>query len=128
MPPSRAFSDSPYDSDMATPLPPPTDEFAPPTPLPTYPVQPIAGVPFPSPGNSWPAPAPSLNLQPPEMIDFAADAQPIVVKRSGPPGLLVLIVMLGAMAGGAKLAHYVTRGDVAALETVATSTPATPTK
>jgi serine/threonine protein kinase len=128
MPPSRAFSDSPFDSDMATPLPPPTDEFAPPTPLPTYPVPPIAGVPFPSPGNSWPAPAPALHLQPPETIDFAADAQPIVVKRSGPPGLLVLIVMLGAIAGGAKLAHYVTRGDVAALETVAASTPAPPSK
>jgi Wiskott-Aldrich syndrome protein len=121
MPPSRALADAPYDmnSDMATPLPPPTDEFAPPTPLPTYPVPPIAGIPLPSPGNSWPAAPQPLNLQPPEMIDFAAGAQPLVVKRSGPPGLLVLIVMLGAMAGGAKLAHVVTHGDVAALESTA---------
>jgi hypothetical protein len=43
----------------------------------------------------------------------------------------VLIVMLGAMAGGAKLAHIVTRGDVAALEKGAAAhekapAPATP--
>ncbi len=37
-------------------------------------------------------------------------------RRSGPPGLLVLFVLLGAAAGGAKLAQLVTRADVAALE------------
>jgi hypothetical protein len=67
-----------------------------------------------------------LNLAPPETIDFSADVQPIVIRRSGPPGLLVLIVMLGAMAGGAKLAHVVTRGDVAALEPTTTSTTVPP--
>jgi hypothetical protein len=116
---------------MATPPPPPTDEFAPPTPLPTYPaaVPPLAGYSLPSPGNSWsapPAPMAPLNLAPPETIDFSADVQPIVIRRSGPPGLLVLIVMLGAMAGGAKLAHVVTRGDVAALEPTTTSTTVPP--
>jgi hypothetical protein len=128
MPPSRAFPDSPFDPDMATPPPPPTDEFAPPTPLPTYPaaVPPLAGYSLPSPGNSWSAPPAPLNLAPPETIDFSADVQPIVIRRSGPPGLLVLIVMLGAMAGGAKLAHVVTRGDVAALEPTTTSTAVPP--
>jgi hypothetical protein len=68
---------------------------------------------LPSPGNSWGAP---LNLQAPETIDFAADAAPLTIRRSGPPGLVWLIFMLGAMAGGAKLAHVVTRGDVAAVD------------
>jgi serine/threonine protein kinase len=136
MPPSRAFADSPFDSDMPTPPPPPTDEFAPPTPAGHFQLPPPPGMPapapsagwglppgapsFPSPGNSWPPP---LNLQPPETIDFSADAVPLVMRRSGPPGLLVLIVMLGAMAGGAKLAHVVTRGDVAALAAPPASAP-----
>src|SRR5450432_2236715 len=146
MPPSRSLGQSPFDPDQPTP-PPPTDEFMPPTPLPTYGGSP--GPAFlpppgggrgpaptltsygPPPGNAWPAapgyaasgpaasgpswaPAP-LNLHAPETIDFSADAQPLTIRRSGPPGLVVLIVLLGAVAGGAKLAHVVTRGDVAAL-------------
>jgi serine/threonine protein kinase len=127
MPPSRAFADSPFDSEVPTPPPPPMDEFMPPTPMPmpTYGTGAAPGLP--SPGNSWgaapslPSPgntwsAPPLNLQPPETIDFAADALPLTIGRSGPPGLVVLIVLLGAMAGGAKLAHVVTRGDVTALD------------
>jgi hypothetical protein len=136
MPPARAFADSPFDPnsrDLPTPPPPPTDEFMPPTPLPSYHVP---GAPsLPSPGNSW-APVPSppppplanwgapLHLQAPETIDFAADAQPLTMRRPGPPGLLVLIVLLGAMAGGAKLAHVVTRGDVAAFEAPDSPAPA----
>jgi hypothetical protein len=146
MPPSRSFEASPFDPDQPTP-PPPTDEFMPPTPLPTYGASPGAAF-LPSPGggrvpvptltsygplhgNAWPAapayaapgpasssynwaPAP-LNLHAPETIDFSADAQPLTIRRSGPPGLVVLIVLLGAVAGGAKLAHVVTRADVAAL-------------
>jgi len=46
------------------------------------------------------------------MLDFGVDAQPLAPRRSGPPGLVVLIFLLGAMAGGAKLAHLVTRGDL----------------
>jgi serine/threonine-protein kinase len=150
MPTSRAFgSDSPFDPDMPTPAPPPTDEFAPPTPLPTYQI-PGAGPPpgapglrssspglpppnggwapapsMPSPGNSWGAP---LHLQPPETIDFSADAQPLMIRRSGPPGLVVLIFLLGAMAGGAKLAHVVTRGDVAALDAPSAALGASPSR
>ena len=137
MPPSRAFADSPFDPDMPTPPPPSMDEFAPPTPLPSY-GGPPPGMPaarnnwFPPPApplsfnnnsasNNWAAP---LHLQPPETIDFSADSQPLVVRRSGPPGLVVLIVLLGAMAGGAKLAHVVTRGDVASFpEPALTITP-----
>ena len=149
MPPSRSFgSDSPFDPDMPTPAPPPTDEFAPPTPLPTYQIPgagPPSGAPglrasspglpppgagwapvpapaLPSPGNSWGAP---LNLQAPETIDFAADAAPLTIRRSGPPGLVWLIFMLGAMAGGAKLGQVVTQADVAALD--APARPPAPT-
>jgi hypothetical protein len=97
----------------------------PPTPLPSY--HTLGAPSLPSPGNNWaPVPSPQpppianwgppLHLQAPETIDFAADAQPLTVRRSGPPGLLVLIVLLGAMVGGAKLAHVVTRGDLAAFE------------
>jgi hypothetical protein len=45
-------------------------------------------------------------------------------RRSGPPGLLVLFVLLGAAAGGAKLAQLVTRADVAALEAESASAAA----
>ncbi|HVU49712.1 MAG TPA: protein kinase [Polyangia bacterium] len=148
MPPSRSFgSDSPFDPDMPTPPPPPTDEVAPPTPLPTYPSAPgpaygngpPPGAPglrasspgLPRPSAGWaPAPAPAppsgnwgapLNLQAPETIDFAADAAPLTIRRSGPPGLVWLIFILGAMAGGAKLAEVVTRADVAGLEAPATT-------
>jgi hypothetical protein len=135
MPPSRvSLADTPFDADMPTPPPPPTDEFAPPTPAPMFQLSPPGmasppanqwgpppGAPgLPSPGNSWGAPP---NLQAPDTIDFSADAAPIVMRRSGPPGLVVLIVMLAAMAGGAKLAHVVTRADVAALD----APPAAPT-
>jgi serine/threonine protein kinase len=134
MPPTRAFADSPFDRDMPTPPPPPTDEFMPPTPLPVYGSGPPAGAPglpppgggwpapgLPSPGNSW-APAP-FDLRQPETIDFAADAQPLTIRRSGPPGLVVLIVLLAAMAGGAKLAHVVTRGDITELDAATVPPP-----
>jgi len=81
--------------------------------------------PPPSSGNGW---DPPLHLQPPETIDFSADAQPLRMRRSGPPGLVVLIVLLGAMAGGAKLAHVVTRGDLAAFPEPASTPPTTPSK
>jgi serine/threonine protein kinase len=74
-----------------------------------------------------PAPGPAVydpgsggyNLAPPETIDFGADApSPLVTPphRGGPPGLLILIVLLGAAAGGAKLGQLATRADVAALD------------
>jgi hypothetical protein len=129
MPPSRSFgADAPFDPDVATPAPPPTDEFMAPTPPPLQAPVPLPGAPAnngwthspaaptfqPQQQNGW-ASAP-FNLQQPETIDFSASLPTVPARRSGPPGLLFLIVLLGAAAGGAKLAHVVTRGDVAALE------------
>jgi eukaryotic-like serine/threonine-protein kinase len=51
----------------------------------------------------------------PETVDFGRYSEPIVTKQKGPPGLVVLIVLLAALAGGAKLGEIVTRADVAAL-------------
>ncbi|HEY5089667.1 MAG TPA: serine/threonine-protein kinase [Polyangia bacterium] len=57
-----------------------------------------------------------FNLAPPETIDFSASAAPVIRSGGGPPGLLVLIVLLGAAIGGAKLGEVATRTDLAALE------------
>src|SRR5579863_1879170 len=58
-----------------------------------------------------------FNLVPPETIDFGADTLPVAeTRRSGPPGLVILIVLLGAAIGGAKLGQLATRADLAALE------------
>jgi serine/threonine protein kinase len=58
-----------------------------------------------------------FNLAPPETIDFGADVAPVIsARRSGPPGLVILIVLLGAAIGGAKLGQLATRADLAALE------------
>jgi serine/threonine protein kinase len=51
----------------------------------------------------------------PETVDFGRNSAPVVVRRSGPPGLIVLLVMLGGAAGGAKLGEIMTRNAVAAL-------------
>ena len=56
-----------------------------------------------------------FNLAPPETIDFGADTIPVAERRSGPPGLVILIVLLGALIGGAKLGQLATRGDLPAL-------------
>ena len=67
--------------------------------------------------NSGFNPQGGFNLAPPETIDFGADAAPVVTaRRSGPPGLVILIVLLGAAIGGAKLGQLATRADLAALE------------
>jgi hypothetical protein len=58
-----------------------------------------------------------FNLAPPETIDFGADTIPVAeTRRSGPPGLVILIVLIGAAIGGAKLGQLATRADLAALE------------
>ncbi len=62
-------------------------------------------------------PGSGFNLAPPETIDFGADPVPLTApRRSGPPGLVTLIVLVGAAIGGAKLAQLATRADLAALE------------
>ncbi|HEY2903175.1 MAG TPA: protein kinase [Polyangia bacterium] len=55
-----------------------------------------------------------VNLRPPETFDFRAEA-PVAIRRGGPPGLLVLLVLLAAVVGGAKLAEFVTRADMVTL-------------
>ena len=62
-----------------------------------------------------------FNLAPPETIDFGADTVPVTERRSGPPGLVILIVLLAAAIGGAKLGQLATRADLAALEADAAS-------
>jgi hypothetical protein len=57
-----------------------------------------------------------FNLAPPETIDFGPDTIPVVERRSGPPGLVILIVLLGAAIGGAKLGELATRADLTKLE------------
>jgi len=69
--------------------------------------------------NSGFNPQGGFNLAPPETIDFGAGSNlpPVVaVRRSGPPGLVILIVLLGAAIGGAKLGQLATRADLSKLE------------
>jgi eukaryotic-like serine/threonine-protein kinase len=63
-----------------------------------------------------------FNLAPPETIDFGADTIPVAeTRRSGPPGLVILIVLVGAAIGGAKLGQLATRADLAALQAETTA-------
>ncbi len=55
-------------------------------------------------------------FDPPQTIDFGAASMAAPARRSGPPGLLMLIVAIAAAVGGAKLGEMATRGDMAALE------------
>jgi serine/threonine protein kinase len=67
--------------------------------------------------NAGFSPNGGFNLAPPETIDFGANTMPVTeARRSGPPGLIVLIVLLGAAIGGAKLGQLATRADLAALD------------
>jgi serine/threonine protein kinase len=67
--------------------------------------------------NAGFTPQSGFNLAPPETIDFGAEVAPVVTaRRSGPPGLVILIVLLGAAIGGAKLGQLATRADLTALE------------
>jgi hypothetical protein len=69
--------------------------------------------------NSGFNPQGGFHLAPPDTIDFGAgsDLGPVMAtRRSGPPGLVILIVLLGAAIGGAKLGQLATRADLSALE------------
>jgi hypothetical protein len=52
----------------------------------------------------------------PETVDFGRNSAPVIVKRSGPPGLVKLITMVAGLAGGAWLGEKVTHDAVASLE------------
>jgi serine/threonine protein kinase len=134
-PPRRAREDSPFEEadekDQFPATPPPIARGPAPLPAPVRP-SPLFGSPSaPVPVRSVPAPAPTkiqprldrqtaqrsvpplgpVNLRPPDIIDFRSEA-PAVSRRSGPPRLLVLLVLVAAVVGGAKLAEFVTRADM----------------
>jgi serine/threonine protein kinase len=50
----------------------------------------------------------------PETVDFGRDSMPVSVRRSGPPGIVLLVVGVAAIVGGAKLGEIVTRNDIPA--------------
>jgi hypothetical protein len=142
-PPPPPLPESPFD---IPPTPGPVFDEFPPTPPPLHAPVPGLPPGLPRPGGylappgfnpslripaapAGPRPVPALfdpaggfdagggfNLAPPETIDFSASAAPVVTRPGGPPGLLVLIVLLGAAVGGAKLGQVVTRADLATLD------------
>ena len=62
----------------------------------------------------------------PETVDFGRNSAPVIVRRSGPPGLVVLMTLIAGAAGGVWLGEKVTHDAVAALEASAsTATKAT---
>ncbi len=140
-PPAYGAPPSAYEAPSATyGAPPPAYEAPSPTyaapPLPpAYPPPGFGGPPpgLPRPSGSFgaplpppqiPAPAPALYdpssgfpAFPPQPQPFDFGAPPVEMPhRSRIPAVVVLIVLLGAAAGGAKLAEIVTRADVAALD------------
>jgi serine/threonine protein kinase len=52
----------------------------------------------------------------PETVDFGRNSAPVVVRRSGPPGIVVLLTLIAGAAGGVWLGEKVTHNAVAALE------------
>ena len=62
----------------------------------------------------------------PETVDFGRNSAPVVIRRSGPPGLVVLLTLIAGAAGGAWLGEKVTHNAVAALE-ASTATAGTKT-
>jgi hypothetical protein len=61
----------------------------------------------------------------PETVDFGRNSAPVVIKRRGPPGLVVLLTLIAGAAGGAWLGEKVTHNAMVALE-AATAAKATP--
>ncbi len=52
----------------------------------------------------------------PETVDFGRNSAPVIVRRSGPPGFIVLLTLIAGAAGGVWLGEKVTHNAVAALE------------
>ena len=52
----------------------------------------------------------------PETVDFGRNSAPVIVRRSGPPGFIVLMTLIAGAAGGVWLGEKVTHNAVAALE------------
>jgi serine/threonine protein kinase len=64
----------------------------------------------------------------PETVDFGRNSAPVVVRRSGPPGIIVLLTLIAGAVGGAMLGERVTRSAVAALESSTAAVKAGPPK
>ena len=66
----------------------------------------------------------------PETVDFGRNSAPVIVKRSGPPGFVVLLTLIAGAAGGVWLGEKVTHNAMAALEarTAAATAKAAPRK
>jgi hypothetical protein len=60
----------------------------------------------------------------PETVDFGRNSSPVVIRRSGPPGLVVLLTLIAGAAGGAWLGEKVTHNAVAALDASTAAAPA----
>ncbi|HMF41693.1 MAG TPA: protein kinase, partial [Polyangia bacterium] len=60
----------------------------------------------------------------PETVDFGRNSAPVVIRRSGPPGLVVLLTLIAGAAGGVWLGEKVTHNALAALEASTTPAPA----
>jgi len=52
----------------------------------------------------------------PETVDFGRNSAPVIVKRRGPPGIVVLLTLIAGAAGGAWLGEKVTHNAMVALE------------
>jgi len=52
----------------------------------------------------------------PDTVDFGRNSAPVVVRRSGPPGIIVLLTLIAGAVGGAWVAEKLTHNAVAALE------------
>ncbi len=152
-PPPMSAEEFPLTPSPYPPTPPPA--YTAPLPAPAHgqgyhrpPGGPPPGLPRPS-GSYAPlaAPAPIPGPPAPALYDPAAggyapahqpafqplDFAPMTVEAPRgwrPPGLLILFVLLGAAAGGAKLAQVVTRADMAALDaqTAATAPTSPPSR
>ena len=52
----------------------------------------------------------------PETVDFGRNSAPVIVRRGGPPGFVVLLTLAAGLFGGAWLGEKVTHNAMAALE------------
>jgi len=59
----------------------------------------------------------------PETVDFGRNSAPVAIRRSGPPGLVVLLTLIAGAAGGVWLGEKVTHNALATLEASTTTVP-----
>jgi len=62
----------------------------------------------------------------PETVDFGRNSAPVIVRRSGPPGLVVLLTLIAGAVGGVWLGEKVTHNAMATLEAAQAAKAETP--